>query len=95
MVQYGVLKWAHHHPELVRYTDNIRQLEGLAHAGCIAPEEARILIDTYRTLRRTLHRLTLQGMPGHVTVTMFAAQRAPVQQLWNAWMEKSTDDHQP
>ena len=33
MVQYAALAWSHQHPELLRYTDNIRILDGWSRPG--------------------------------------------------------------
>jgi [glutamine synthetase] adenylyltransferase / [glutamine synthetase]-adenylyl-L-tyrosine phosphorylase len=41
MVQYMVLRWAHRYPELLEWTDNIRQLETLAGRQILAAESAR------------------------------------------------------
>src|SRR6202007_3314484 len=41
LVQYWVLAAAHLHPELLTYTDNIRQLEGLAAVGVLEPKRAQ------------------------------------------------------
>jgi [glutamine synthetase] adenylyltransferase / [glutamine synthetase]-adenylyl-L-tyrosine phosphorylase len=87
MVQYGVLSWAHGHPELLRYTDNIRQLEGLSQAGLMSAEEAGLLADAYRAFRAGIHRLTLQNEPARVTDAEFAEYRDAVARLWRERME--------
>ena len=38
LTQYWVLYWADRHPELVTFSDNIRQLESLA-SGALMPQE--------------------------------------------------------
>ena len=43
MVQYGILAWAHVHPALLTYTDNIRQLQGLADVGVMSQADAQTL----------------------------------------------------
>ena len=43
LVQYWVLAAANLHPELLRYTDNIRQLEGLAAVGVLEGATAQWL----------------------------------------------------
>ena len=42
MVQYAALAWSHQHPELLRYTDNIRILDGLEQAGLMTGDEVRL-----------------------------------------------------
>jgi glutamate-ammonia-ligase adenylyltransferase len=87
MVQYGVLAWAHAHPDLLEFTDNIRQLEGLARNGILTPADAGLLADAYRAYRARLHRLTLRGLPALVPDHEFAELRAGVQRLWRQMME--------
>ena len=59
MVQFWVLANANQNPDLVTYTDNIRQLEPLASHQVIPLELAVALMDAYRQLRNVLHRQTL------------------------------------
>lgn len=87
MVQYGVLAWAHDHPALLRWTDNIRLLESFAAEGLMRREDAQLLCDAYRAYRATVHRLTLQGLPAIAEEEMFAAYRHGVQRLWREWLE--------
>ena len=61
IVQYRVLAGAAESPDLVFYSDNIRQLEALAKAGMLDAEEAETLAEVYRTYRRRIHRLSLAG----------------------------------
>ena len=60
LVQYWVLENAGDHPELVTYSDNVRQLEGLAAAGLVESETARWLKETYIGYRTLLHHLSLE-----------------------------------
>lgn len=59
MVQYGVLRWAHDHPDLTRHTDNINILKALAQAGRLEKERARLLVDAYHRYLSIEHRLKL------------------------------------
>jgi glutamate-ammonia-ligase adenylyltransferase len=61
LVQYWVLAGAQVHPQLLTYTDNIRQLEGLAAVGVIDEEAAHWLKETYINYRTVLHHLSLEG----------------------------------
>jgi glutamate-ammonia-ligase adenylyltransferase len=87
MVQYSVLAQAHAHPELIEFTDNVRNLEGLAKAGILTAEEAGFLADAYRTFRDTLHALSLQGAESDVALDEFVTEREGVQQFWRALMK--------
>ena len=86
MVQYAVLAWAHSHPELLRYSDNIRLLETLAGCGRLSAADSVMLCDAYRAYRHRLHQLALQELPGLVDEDEFAEQRAEVQRMWQAMM---------
>jgi glutamate-ammonia-ligase adenylyltransferase len=61
LVQYWVLAAAAEHPELLTYSDNIRQLEGLATIGVRDSETAEWLKQAYIGYRTVLHHLTLEG----------------------------------
>ncbi|MGH8453455.1 MAG: bifunctional [glutamate--ammonia ligase]-adenylyl-L-tyrosine phosphorylase/[glutamate--ammonia-ligase] adenylyltransferase, partial [Nevskiales bacterium] len=58
MVQYAVLRDAAAQPELVRYSDNIRQLDGLERTGTLVQADAVLLADAYRAYRKRVHALT-------------------------------------
>ena len=89
LVQYWVLEAAHRFPELVQYTDNIRQLEGLARCGVIDAPTADWLIDAYRGYRAVLHRLSLDGANLRVVeADAFKAQRARIERIWRDTFEQ-------
>ena len=81
-VQYLVLLNAPKHPELIVYSDNIRQLEALEQAGLMTAEHAGQLIDTYRAFRERLHHLALAGDERLVPVTEYSAEREHVRATW-------------
>lgn len=85
LVQYWVLSAAHRHPQLVTYTDNIRQLESLAQLGVVDPGMAQWLMEAYRAYRAVLHRLSLEGdgLPV-VAAGDFAEQKARIEAIWHA-----------
>ncbi len=85
LVQYWVLSEAQRHPELVTYTDNIRQLESLAQVGVVESATAQWLMEAYRAYRAVLHRLSLEGdgLPV-VAAGEFTRQRARIEAIWRA-----------
>ena len=87
MVQYGVLAWASTHPELLRYTDNIRLLEGLAQAGVMSAQDVDVLSNIYRAYRAKVHQLTLLKEPIVVEAHAFAEQRQAVMRVWRTLLE--------
>jgi glutamate-ammonia-ligase adenylyltransferase len=86
LVQYLVLDNAQTHPDVIYYSDNIRQLDALAEEGCIESSVRDDLQDAYRAYRLKLHHLVLDNQPPLVQSTEFAAQRQFVGETWDAWL---------
>ncbi len=86
MVQYGVLAWAHSHPALVTFTDNIRILESLVDSDLLAAQEVSQLIAAYKAFRAAGHRLTLQQQPNLVAADSFICERRAVADIWRKLM---------
>ncbi len=86
IVQYHILRWAHDYPELMTWTDNIRQLEALAAQGLMAEEDAKCLSDTYRRYRTTAHHLILNGDSVTVSKTQFEHEASLVIDIWARYM---------
>ncbi len=82
-MQYWVLAAAGEHPELLTYSDNIRQLEGLARAGLVEADTARWLKETYISYRTVLHHLSLEGGERVVDAAEHATARARVEEIWH------------
>ncbi len=87
MVQYSVLRWAHWHPDLLDWTDNIRQLETLARHRLLEGDAAERLADAYRAFRAVIHRNALQELPALAPDDQLAEERALVRGLWRTLME--------
>jgi glutamate-ammonia-ligase adenylyltransferase len=89
LVQYWVLAEAHAHVELLTYTDNIRQLEGLAAAGVLPAATAQWLTEAYIGYRTVLHHLSLEGPEARVVqAAPHAATRARVIEIWRDTFER-------
>ena len=86
LVQYGVLRWAHEHPALLQWTDNIRLLEALSTAGLLDKARAEDLAEAYRVFRAEVHRLTLAGRPTVVEDDAFHELRRVVTGQWQEWL---------
>jgi len=82
MVQYATLAWSKAHPALLRYTDNIRILEGLEQAGLIPATDAHLLREAYKAYRSAAHRQALQKEAGVITGDQFAVERRDVMRIW-------------
>jgi [glutamine synthetase] adenylyltransferase / [glutamine synthetase]-adenylyl-L-tyrosine phosphorylase len=88
LVQYWVLAAADAHPELLTHTDNIRQLEGLAHVGVLERVTAQWLTDTYIGYRTVLHHMSLEGQGDRVVEAgPYADTRARVTAIWRDTFE--------
>lgn len=86
MVQYAVLAWSCRYPELLRFTDNIRILDGLHDAGLIASEDVQRLQEAYKAYRAAAHRLALQKQPGKTPGDQFHDYRHDIIRLWQQWL---------
>jgi glutamate-ammonia-ligase adenylyltransferase len=87
MVQYLTLRWASEHPDLVRWTDNIRLLETLARHDLLPGASATALADAYRALRAAYHRCVLLDAPTLIGDDVLVAERTQVRALWERLLE--------
>lgn len=83
MVQYAALAWSHSHPALLRYTDNIRILEGLEEAGLVPASDAVLLREVYKAFRSAAHRQALQKQAGVIDASQFVSERQQVRRIWS------------
>jgi [glutamine synthetase] adenylyltransferase / [glutamine synthetase]-adenylyl-L-tyrosine phosphorylase len=86
MVQYLVLQNAAARPELLRWPDNMRQIEDLRDAGLLSVPDSQLLHEAYLDFRQRLHRLALSNAPGRVPVAEVALLRDRVRALWHRIM---------
>jgi glutamate-ammonia-ligase adenylyltransferase len=86
MVQYTVLRWAHNHPDLLAWTDNIRLLGTLSGLGLLSGNTAERLMGIYKVLRAAYHRSALQDRPPLVESGKLVEERAMVQDIWSCLM---------
>ena len=82
LVQYLVLANAAAHPEVIHYSDNIRQLDALAASGCLDVSTAVRLQSTYRDYRQRVHRLLLDDQVALLAQSEFDAERRFVSEVW-------------
>ncbi len=84
LAQYWTLLWAERYPELVTFSDIIRQLESLASADLVPQATVDVLTGAYRAYRQRLHHLSLAAASNILPESEFAAERAAVSAIWNA-----------
>jgi glutamate-ammonia-ligase adenylyltransferase len=82
MVQYEVLRWAHAHPALTRYTDNIHLLQQLAAEGVLGAPAAGQLAEAYRRYLSIEHRLKLMERGSRMPRAELGDLPAQVQRIW-------------
>ncbi|HEU4601139.1 MAG TPA: bifunctional [glutamate--ammonia ligase]-adenylyl-L-tyrosine phosphorylase/[glutamate--ammonia-ligase] adenylyltransferase [Steroidobacteraceae bacterium] len=82
LVQFWMLKWADRYPEIVTFSDNIRQLESLASGNLVPQTRVDFLVNTYRKYRQRLHRLSLDGEKNLIDANEFEAERRGVIEIW-------------
>ena len=87
LVQYAALAWSHDHPTLTHWSDNIRILEELEHAGLFSPEDSDALNKAYQAYRKKLHKASLQKENSKVNGNKLHKHRKTVIQLWNKVMQ--------
>ncbi|MEL7310844.1 MAG: bifunctional [glutamate--ammonia ligase]-adenylyl-L-tyrosine phosphorylase/[glutamate--ammonia-ligase] adenylyltransferase [Pseudomonadota bacterium] len=86
LVQYLVLAHAQQVPDLLDWTDNIRQLESLAANGIVLATTATSLQEAYTTLRAATHALALDSARPIVSNQKFQDVRRLVSHQWQQWL---------
>ncbi|BBO83882.1 bifunctional [glutamate--ammonia ligase]-adenylyl-L-tyrosine phosphorylase/[glutamate--ammonia-ligase] adenylyltransferase [Desulfosarcina ovata] len=89
IVQYLVLQHASDHPQLVRWTDNVRLLQSLSETGIVDSVTAHRLRQTYLIYRAAVHRLNLGERSTLVDGRRFQHMRTFVQRFWQQTMKTS------
>ncbi|MGI9235026.1 MAG: bifunctional [glutamate--ammonia ligase]-adenylyl-L-tyrosine phosphorylase/[glutamate--ammonia-ligase] adenylyltransferase [Woeseiaceae bacterium] len=87
LVQYLVLSEAAAHPDVIFYSDNIRQLDALVAANCLAPDVGAELQECYRRYRLRQHHLVLDGQAPLTDAAEFLAEREFVSRIWAQWLD--------
>ncbi|MDY6879883.1 MAG: bifunctional [glutamate--ammonia ligase]-adenylyl-L-tyrosine phosphorylase/[glutamate--ammonia-ligase] adenylyltransferase [Thermodesulfobacteriota bacterium] len=86
LIQYFILLHAVNYPELVRWSDNVRQIETLADAEIIDPSTARLLKEVYLALRKEVHRLNLQQKPLIIPVENISHLTDKTARIWDQYL---------
>ncbi|MCH7536770.1 MAG: bifunctional [glutamate--ammonia ligase]-adenylyl-L-tyrosine phosphorylase/[glutamate--ammonia-ligase] adenylyltransferase [Proteobacteria bacterium] len=86
LVQYLVLNQASSHPDVIRFSDNIRQLDALIAEGCLQKTIGERLQDAYRNYRLCQHHLVLDGQVALTGAVDFQEQRDFVVSVWDEWL---------
>lgn len=87
MVQYLILKHARDQSDLLQYSDNVRQIEGLKGAGLLKADEADCLTEAYLYFRGLYHTQSMQLQEGVLDVSdVSQEQREAVTGIWQQLM---------
>ena len=81
-----MLRHAHQYPQLVHWTDNVRQLQSLSHHRVIDQQTAFGLRRAYLILRAMGHLLNLKGLPTYIDNDRFRGLRAHVNRCWDKYL---------
>ncbi len=87
LVQYLTLSQAPQHPEMLRWTDNIRILDTVQSVGLLSETECEQLREAYKTYRAAGHRQSLQGLSGKISHDQMTDSRTAVEAIWKKVME--------
>jgi glutamate-ammonia-ligase adenylyltransferase len=82
LVQFLVLQAANRYPELIHWTDNIRQMETIAKCGLLKKKQEKLLKKAYLAYRQTVHRQTLQNCGAEVDSEPFQDLRKGIIKVW-------------
>ncbi len=88
IIQYGMLRWAATHPELMDTTGMLPLLRMFSEQQLLPTEACEQLSEAYRRYRAETHKLALQNKPAQVPVAQIAEVRAQVQTWWSQLMEQ-------
>ncbi|PJG83422.1 bifunctional [glutamate--ammonia ligase]-adenylyl-L-tyrosine phosphorylase/[glutamate--ammonia-ligase] adenylyltransferase [Caviibacterium pharyngocola] len=82
IAQYLVLANAPQHPDLTRWSDNVRIFEIMAESAVISAQVSEQLKKCYVDLRNRIHHLNLLGQPSVISDKEFIEERRFIQQIW-------------
>jgi len=89
LVQYLVLLKSNEHPQLQKWTDNVRLIQTLITTGAIDEYTAHILKHAYLIYRAAAHQASLQEKPAKVPQEKFSHLRSRVEKIWHAFFSLS------
>ncbi|QBQ62979.1 bifunctional [glutamate--ammonia ligase]-adenylyl-L-tyrosine phosphorylase/[glutamate--ammonia-ligase] adenylyltransferase [Actinobacillus indolicus] len=82
IAQYLVLNYAHEHPQMAVWSDNVRIFESSIECGMLSQEQGEGLKGCYIKLRNQIHHLNLLNKESIVDGNEFSEERAFVRQMW-------------
>jgi glutamate-ammonia-ligase adenylyltransferase len=95
VAQFGMLRWAADHPELLRFTATLPLLGEFERRGLMSSEDSARLGEAYRAYRARLHALTLQEQAARVPEEEFQELRAAVVEVWQRLLKCGEAEESP
>ena len=86
LIQYLILLHAYRFPELVTYSDNVRQIRSLEESGILDETTAYLLRRAYLIYRATAHRLNLKEQSSTLPGDTYSGLRRRVSDVWDRYM---------
>lgn len=86
LVQFLVLREASSDPDVIFYSDNIRQLDALIAGDILDAATGERLQDVYRLYRLQQHRLVLDGQKALCSDDQLRGERDFVAKVWEDWL---------
>ena len=87
LVQYLILLNSNKYPELLKFTDNVRQLQSLTETKIIGQYTAYLLRHAYLIFRAVAHRFSLQEKHAEVPEDKFYRLQEKIIKIWKVCME--------
>ncbi|EAR10970.1 bifunctional [glutamate--ammonia ligase]-adenylyl-L-tyrosine phosphorylase/[glutamate--ammonia-ligase] adenylyltransferase [Reinekea blandensis] len=89
LVQYLLLSHAHDHPDVAKWSDNIRSIEELARAGVLTDTEQQQWLEAYLVLRQQIHHAVLAGDSKKVPLEDMSEELVQVRErIQSAWASR-------
>ena len=85
LVQFLILTYAKDEPQLIFFTDNIRQLDALFSSNFISEEHQIALQEIYKAYRKEIHLLSLDGGTKMISAKSFDANINTVTNIWEQY----------
>jgi len=82
LAQYLALRWTREHPQMGRWTDNMRILDSALEQGKLSQQQVAQLQNAYLQYRSQTHVLALQNSRAKVSAERFVEERRQVRQIW-------------
>jgi len=89
LIQYLILLHAHRFPELVTYSDNVRQIRSLEESGILDETTAYLLRRAYLVYRATTHRVNLKEQSSTLPGNTYLDVRRRVSNVWDTYLAGS------